>query len=108
MISMYYNGPLTLAVTHFSGTISQPTFYAPSITNFSMPFATYIYAIILQNLPSLDALLLPLVTDVDTLYLSGNGSTKVECGYLEHASVINIELSAVEYDIVCLHSFSLC
>lgn len=100
MISMYYNGPLTISVTNFSGTISQSTYYAPSVTNFSMPLATYIHTIYLENLPSLENLLLPIVTEMDTLYISGDGSINVVRGYLENASVVDMQGSAIEYDTV--------
>lgn len=104
MISDDYNGPFNLAVTNFSGIISQPSPPGTAnITEFLMPQATYVRTIDLQNVPALETIYLPEVTQISSLVLYGSSTVKVDCGSLVNANVLNLEGFALKYDILCIH-----
>lgn len=96
MISNDYNGPLDLGVFVFNGTIFQPEPPgSANITSIFMPFAIYVYGIELQNMAALEMIFLPQVTEISSLILSGNSSTKVLCESLVVADIISLEASSL-------------
>jgi hypothetical protein len=98
VISNDYSGPLELAVSSFNGSILQhDSAGTPNITTIFLPFATYISSINLKNVPVLEFLYLPEVTQISSLVVSGNSSTKVICESLVNADIINLDVSSLKY-----------